>query len=115
VETGSGSSFSFPTATSSIRRQWLAPQFIGSDYKDTLGYWIGNIDDPYISPRAGLPESDTRPLLPWAVFSWVAEDVRDFVLRNSMTINMWLPRFWIKIEANIHARDLIQNMVPDDP
>jgi hypothetical protein len=103
VEIYSVSSFAFPTATPSICYQRLAPQLISGDHKDTLWFGIGHIDDTYVSPISGLSECDTRPLPSYAIFRWIAEDVCDFVLSDAMTVNMWLSRCQIKIEANIHA------------
>jgi hypothetical protein len=42
----------------------------------------------------------------YAVLPWIAEDVCDFIFSDAMTVNVWLARCRIKIEANVHAIDL---------
>jgi hypothetical protein len=95
---------SFPTLPPSIRGQRLPSQLVRGDDKYTFWLRVWHINDPQAPPSPCLTDGNTRTFPTKAVFTWVTEDIFDFIFRDAMVVDMRLASCRIAVEANIHAQ-----------
>jgi len=81
----------FPSSSTPICFKGFAYQFICCDYKYTVGFRVGDINNPQISTTPCLPDSNSRVFLAWAVLARLLEYILDLIFPHFMLVDMRKP------------------------
>src|ERR1019366_1701557 len=102
LETYSGS-LTFLLSAPAIRRKRLPDKLVRGNHEHAIRLGVWNIDDPQVSTRCCLAQSNPGTLTASPVLTGFLQDFRDFILVHFMVMNMGRAGHRVDIESGLQA------------
>jgi hypothetical protein len=93
----------FLLSAPAIRRKRLPGKLVGGDHEYAVRLGVWNIDDPQVSARCCLAQSNPRTFAAGAILTGFLQDFNDFLLGHFMVMNMGCTGRRVDIESGVQS------------